>query len=418
MSKTILIAEMVLPVLSPPLSGYAVTVEGDAIIAIEPVRILEKKYPYAKRIDLKNAIIMPGLINLHTHLELSGLKGCFCEGIDFIDWIKGLIEKKNGLKRADYETGVTNGIKELIGTGTTSVGEITSEDISPYVLNSYGIRGKVFYEVIGVSYFISKYIWFKKRAEINRFRGNGLTEAGISPHSCYSLTYDLLKRVGNYSIRHGLSLSSHISETKDESEFIRSGGGKIKELLNGLGFDTPLPFHSYSPTFYFNELGLLRKDFIAAHAVWVDEKDMDIMKESSISVAHCPRSNLFLKVGKSPVVKLLKTGINVGLGTDSLASNHSLNMWDEMRSTYKLHRDEGLSPYEVFKMATINGAKALGLEEKVGSIEIGKKADLIAVKMPDNSGDDIYSSLLDETKDVHLTMVAGKILYHREGYWN
>ncbi|MEK6691866.1 MAG: amidohydrolase family protein [Nitrospirota bacterium] len=418
MSKTILIAEMVLPVLSPPLNGCAVTVEDDSIIDIEPVQILEKKYPDAKRIDLKNAIIMPGLINIHTHLELSGLKGCFREGIDFIDWIKGLIEKKRVLKRAEYETGVANGIKELIGTGTTSVGEITSEDISPYMLDSYGIRGKVFYEVIGLSYFISKYIWFKKRAEINRFRGNGLTEAGISPHSCYSLTYGLLKRVGNYSIRHGLSLSSHISETKDESEFIRSGGGKIKELLNGLGFDTPLPFHSYSPTFYFNELGLLRKDFIAAHAVWVDEKDMDIMKESSISVAHCPRSNLFLNVGKSPVIKLLKTGINVGLGTDSLASNHSLNMWDEMRSAYKLHRDDGLSSHEIIKMATVNGAKALGLDDKVGTIEVGKKADLIAVKMPENLSGDIYSDLIRETKNILITMVSGKILYQEEKGWN
>jgi len=142
------------------------------------------------------------------------------------------------------------------------------------------------------------------------------------------------------------------------------------------------------------------------------------MKESSISVAHCPGSNTYLNVGKAPVIKLLKEGINIGLGTDSLASNHTLNMWNEMRMTYRLHRDEGLTPYEIFKMATINGARALGLEDKVGSIEIGKKADLIAVRIPQSNSGDIYSDLLRETSSALLTMVSGKVIYKEERFWN
>lgn len=418
MSKSILIAEKVLPISSPPLDGYAVIIEGDTIIDVETIPLSEKKHPNAKRIDFGRATIMPGLINLHTHLELSGLKGCFPEGIDFFEWIPKLIERKARMTKKEYEDGVLIGIEEMIRTGTTSVGEITSEGISPYITRSNGIRCKVFYEVIGLSDLYAGYIWFRKRREINRFRNSDLIHAGVSPHSCYSLSYRLMKKVSDYSSEHGVSLSSHISETEEEAEFIRNGGGRIKELLDSLGFTAPLPFHSASPTLYFKDLGLLKRDFVAAHAVWVDERDIEIMRESMLSIAHCPRSNAYLNVGKAPTMKFLKEGINVGIGTDSLASNNNLNMWDEMRMAYRLHRDEGMTPHEILKMVTVNGARALGFEDKVGSLEIGKKADIIAVRTPEGAGDDIYSDLLRETSEVLLTMVSGKVLYQKERYWN
>jgi 5-methylthioadenosine/S-adenosylhomocysteine deaminase len=418
MSKTILIAERIIPVSSPPLDGYAVIIERDKIIGLEPFRSAEKKNPYAKRINLEGAILMPGLINLHTHLELSSLRGGLPRGIDFFKWIAELVNRKRGLKKREYNNGVHIGIKELIKTGTTSIGEITSEGISPYILSNYNIRGKVFYEVLGLSDLLTGYIWAKKRREFKRFKGNDLLDKGISPHSCYSLSYDLLKKVSKYSAKYNITLSSHISETKEEGEFIKEGRGKFKELINSLGFKSPLPFYSPSPISYFKDLGLLKKDFLAVHAVWVDESDIKIMKESSISIAHCPRSNAYLNVGKAQVMKFLKEGINVGLGTDSLASNYSLNMWEEMRTAYNLHREEGLTAYEIFKMATQSGAKALGWEDKVGTIEIGKKADLIAIKIPESAGDEIYLNLLKKTEAVLLTMVSGKVIYQEKKIWN
>jgi len=418
MSKTLLIAEKVIPLSSPPLDGYAVVIEGDKIIGIETIPVAEKKNPYAEKIVLNSAAIMPGLINLHTHLELSSLRGSFPEGIDFFEWIVELINKKTELKKWQYNDGVVAGLKELIMTGTTSIAEITSEGISPYILNNYNIRGKVFYEVIGLSELLAGYTWARKRREFKRFNGSGLIERGISPHSCYSLSYGLLKRVSRYSAKHNIPLSSHISETKDEGEFIREGKGKLKELIDKLGFESPLPFYAPSPLSYFKDLGLLRRNFLAAHAVWVDEDDIKIMKESSISIAHCPRSNIYLNVGKAPVMNLIKEDINVGLGTDSLASNYSLNMWEEMRMAYNIHKEDGLAPYEIFRMATQNGAKALGLEEKVGTIEIGKKADLIAVRLPENTGGDLYLDILKRTDTVLLTMVSGRVIYSEGRFWN
>lgn len=418
MSKTILFAEKVLPISSPPLDGYALIIEEDCIVDIKTISEAERRNPYANRIILEGAVIMPGLINLHTHLELSSLKGRFQEGIDFFVWLSELVRIKKSMKRKENENGVYMGIRELLSTGTTSVSEITSENISPFILSGYGIRGKVYYEVIGPSEFLAGYIWLRKKREIKRFKNSDLINVGISPHSCYSLSKGLLKRVSEYSSKNCISLSSHISETEEEREFIKTGKGKIKEFMESLGFNTPLPFLSPSAVSYFKEIGLLRKDFLAVHAVWVDESDIEIMKESSISIAHCPRSNTYLNVGKAPVMRFLKEGINVGLGTDSLASNHSLNMWEEMRMAYSLHGEEGLTPYEIFKMATINGSKALGLEEKVGTIEVGKKADIIAVKIPRNLNDDIYASILKETKGVLLTMVSGKVLYQEGSEWN
>lgn len=418
MSKIILFAEKVLPISIPPLDGYAVIIEQGSIIDIETISEAERRNPYADKIRLEGAVIMPGFVNLHTHLELTGLKGKITEGLDFYDWIKELVKQKMVMTKKEYEDGVHMGIKEMISTGTTSVGEITLESISPYILNNYGIRGKVFYEVLGPSEFLAGYLWFRKKREFKRFKDSDLLKAGISPHSCYSLSRGLLKRVSDYSLKHGVSLSSHISETEEEKRFVREGKGKIKEFIEGLGFTPPLPSYSDSPIEYFKELGLLRKDFIGAHSVWVNKKDIDIMKESSVSVAHCPRSNTNLNVGKAPVVDFIKEGINVGLGTDSLASNKSLNMWDEMRMAYKLHSSDGLMPIDIFKMATINGAKALGLEDKVGTIDVGKKADIIAVRMPKDLSGDIYSDLLRETRDVLLTMVSGRILYQEEKGWN
>lgn len=418
MSKTILIADKIIPLSSPPLSGYAVIIEGDTIIDIETVQSAERKNPRAKKIVFDTGVLMPGLINIHTHLELSLFKGIFLEGMGFFEWAHELIKRKKTMKKDEYRVGVIAGLNELIKTGTTSIGEITSEGISPYIIHNYGLRGKVYYEVIGPPEILAGYLWTKKRREMRRFKKSDLLDAGLSPHACYSLSCGLLKRVSRYSSKHGISLSSHISETEAEVELIRTGGGPFNTFIKSIGFKNPLPFHAPSPVAYFKGLGLLKKDFIAAHAVWVNEEDMEIMKESSVSVAHCPRSNINLDVGKSPVIRLIKKGVNVGLGTDSLASNYSLNMWDEMRMAYKLHREDGIKPYDIFRMATQNGARALGLENKVGTIEPGKKADIIAVNIDDFKGDDIYSYLLKETRDVILTMVSGNILYREGMNWN
>ena len=144
------------------------------------------------------------------------------------------------------------------------------------------------------------------------------------------------------------------------------------------------------------------------------EKTSILIRKSRVSIAHCPRSNKETGVGKMPLKKFLDAGVTVGLGTDSLASSPTLNMWDEMRYAYQIHRRSGVSAEDIFRLATINGAKALGLDKEIGTLAPGKKADMIAVPLPGKDTGDIYSDLLRETKSCIMSMVNGKVL-HKEG---
>jgi 5-methylthioadenosine/S-adenosylhomocysteine deaminase len=150
---------------------------------------------------------------------------------------------------------------------------------------------------------------------------------------------------------------------------------------------------------------------IAVHGVQTTDEDIDIIMKSGVSIAHCPRSNRELKVGKMPLRKFLDAGIPVGLGTDSLASSPSLNLWDEMRFAYQVHRRSGITPEHIIHLATFGGAKALGIDHEIGSLEPGKKADIIAVPLPRRNTGDLYSDLLRETKSCIMSMVNGKIIY-------
>lgn len=164
---------------------------------------------------------------------------------------------------------------------------------------------------------------------------------------------------------------------------------------------------------YLNRIGLLSPNLLAVHAVQVTDSDIRLIKKSGTSIAHCPRSNKETHVGRMPLKKFLDAGITVGLGTDSLASSPSLNMWDEMRYAYKVHKKDGVTAQDIFRLATIGGAKALGLDKQIGTLEPGKKADIIAVPLPKKDTGDIYSDLLRETKSSIMTMVNGKILYEK-----
>jgi 5-methylthioadenosine/S-adenosylhomocysteine deaminase len=158
-------------------------------------------------------------------------------------------------------------------------------------------------------------------------------------------------------------------------------------------------------------LGLLSKRFLAVHAVHVTDEDILLIRKSHTAVAHCPRSNKALGVGRMPLRKFLDSGITVGLGTDSLASSPSLNMWDEMRYAYRIHKKDGVTAQDIFRLATIEGAKALGLDSEIGTFVRGKKADIIAVPLPKKNTGDLYSDLLRETKSCIISVVNGKIIY-------
>jgi cytosine/adenosine deaminase-related metal-dependent hydrolase len=203
----------------------------------------------------------------------------------------------------------------------------------------------------------------------------------------------------------------HIAESKDETGLLQGKKTGLEKLYHLAGWDLSWAPCGHSSIEYLKRICFLFPNLLAVHAVHVTKKDIELLKKSKVSVAHCPRSNKETGVGKMPLKQFIDAGINVGLGTDSLASSPSLNMWDEMRYAYQVHRRNGVSAETIFRLATINGASALGLNKLIGTLAPGKKADMIAVPLPGNDTGNLYSDLLRDTKSCIMTMVNGAILH-------
>ncbi len=384
----------------------AIVVKGELIHAIGTVDKITRKYPGHRVLRIKNALLMPGLVNVHTHLEIPALLEAI-RAETFPDWILNLIVAKKKLNRGKYICAAQNNVDLVIKKGTTTIGEICTHGISSNHLKHSSLRGVAFHEVISMG--PSSRLPYPASFTSRRL----MIQTGLSPHSPYTVSASTLQHIKRISSSNNLRFCMHVAESKEEVKLLKgreSGLGKLYQFANWDLAWAPTGPSSFE---YLNRIGLLSPNLLAVHAVQVDDSDIALIKKSGVSVAHCPRSNKELGVGKMPLKKFLDAGITVGLGTDSLASVPNLNMWDEMRYAYQIHRRDGISAQDIFKLATIGGAKALGLDKETGTLEPGKKADLIAVPLPKKNTGDLYSDLLRETKSCIMTMVSGKIL-HRE----
>ncbi len=415
-----LAAQYVLPVSQPPIRDAALLIEGTSIRAAGPRAVLKRGYPGVPWRDLGEAILLPGLVNVHTHLELSTLRGQVPPGRSFADWVIHLLEKRSRLTSETYAPAVEQGITELIRSGTTCVGEVSSAGASLGGLKQNGLRGVVYHEVIGPDQARAEGIAEMSFGRLERMRDEargGLLEIGISPHAVYSVSPRLFEWCREAQQRLGLKAAIHTAESPAEIEYLRSGTGEIRtRLLRATGWgEIPPPALGATPVDYLSRLGMLDPRCLLVHAVHLTEEDLDIGAKSGVAVAHCPRSNAYLDVGRAPLKAFRDRGIPVGLGTDSLASNESLSLWDEIRFAHQAH--EGLlSPAEWIGMATVGGARALGLDMVIGTLDPGKQADVTALAL-DDPGADPYEYLVHKAapEKVLLTVVGGKPLYERQG---
>jgi len=385
--------------------GAVVLSRGAIIDAGATGKILEK-YTGHHIYHLENAVLMPGLINVHTHLELPPLLDAV-RARTFPDWVLNLIQVKRELDMKGYTIAARQNVRTLIQSGTTTVGEICTHGISPGVLKQSGLRATVYHEIISMD---PSSPVFHLPSPVSRPSTN-LVRIGLSPHAPYTVSDTVLHQIKKLVLRKHLRLCMHVAESKDEIRLLQRKKSRFVKLYRAVGWDAAWAPSTDSPFEYLLTLGLLNDDFMAVHAVQATDKDINIIKRSRVSVAHCPRSNRETGVGKMPLKKFLDAGVVVGLGTDSLASSPSLNLWDEMRSAYRIHRSDGVTVTDIFTLATNGGAKALGLFDTIGSIEPGKRADIIAVPLPKKDSGDIYSDLLRETKSCIMSVVDGKILY-------
>ncbi len=392
-----------------PLHSAAVVLDHGIIRAVGPLDTIINKYPFHKLYTFRNAVLMPGLVNLHTHLELPA----FPDRIHvktFPDWILKFIKAKKKLHLFDYCRTAKENIRTLIETGTTTAAEIVSHGVSPALLCKSGLRALVFHEIIDIrpgSEIQGSVLHKRSSPAATRVR------YGISPHTPYTVSESLLQQVATISRQENIRLCMHIAESKSEIDLLRRKRSDLEKLYRFANWDLAWAPRGSSSFEYLKRIRFLSSKLLAVHAVYVTDGDIKIIKKARVAVAHCPRSNRELRAGKMPLKKFLDAGITVGLGTDSLASSPSLNMWDEMRYAYKIHRQDGVSAEDIFRIATIGGARALGLENEVGTLVPGKRADIIAVPLPGENTGNLYSDLLRESKFSIMNMVDGRILFHK-----
>ncbi len=389
-----------------PINNGAVLVGHGTIRAAGPERLIINQYPSHRIYSLKNAVLMPGLVNIHTHLELPPLLEKI-RAESFPDWVLNLIREKKVLAPEDYSAAVKQNIATLKRTGTTMVGEICTHKFSPACLKQSGLRAAIYHEIISMN----PASHLRRLASLGPRPASRLLTYGLSPHTPYTASESVLIKIKKLVENKHQQLSMHLAESKDEIKLLQGGKSGFDRLYQAAGWDKAWAPSANSPFAYLHRLGLLSPRFLAVHAVQATDLDIRLLTKSQTPVAHCPRSNKETNVGRMLLKKFLDAGITVGLGTDSLASSPSLNMWDEMRYAYQIHRRDGVTARDIFELATLGGTKALGMDKDIGSLEPGKKADIIAVPLPKKNTGDLYSDLLRETKSCIMTMVNGKVIY-------
>lgn len=369
---------------SDPVSGGALLVRNGAVAVVGTLAELKSAHdvPVA---EYPGCTILPGFVNTHTHLELTHYPSWRLKAnMDyhprrFVDWIIQLIKIKRPLTVEDYRSSVLEGVRICLESGTTTIGEIVS---NPDVTDCYGksgVSGRLFYEVLGqdptrFNGMLSKAVEYAVNCMPEKF------SAGLSPHAPYTIAdanYPLLKSVSRPA---PLPFAIHLSESQEETDFIFDSSGQLAEIFYPyVSWEKYLmPPRKCSSTALLDNAGMLIPGTLAIHCVHVTRSDAEILKNRGVNVVLCPRSNERLNVGRAPVSLLKKLGIPLSLGTDSLASNDSLSMWDEMRFALGVYSGV-LSPLELLGMATVGGASALGMSDSVGSLEPGKRANFQVV---------------------------------------
>ncbi|MDO8589140.1 MAG: amidohydrolase [Armatimonadota bacterium] len=433
-------AKHVLPITSGPINDGEVLIRGDRIEAVGVG--LSRSHPEEPVHDLGDAILMPGLVNSHAHLDYTMLRGAI-DDLPLFPWVRRLTEYARAMTAEDYRWSSLLGAAECIQAGITTVADATPSGASLDALLESGLRGIVYQEVFGhggddPSPAIDA---LKSRLDLLVPRANGRVRVGISPHTVYTASAELLTAVRSVARQAAMPVCIHVAESTSEYEFCVRGTGEIAEFYEALGEEWPCP--GVSPVQYLYDLGVLGETTLAAHCVHVGEDDIRILAVTRTGVAHCPRSNAKIGVGIAPVADMLKVGVRLGLGTDSAVSNNSLDICGEMRSAALLQRISGanhgwtqmdtdsgfqlsalssqLSPVgaeAIVEAATIGGARALGMESSIGSLEPGKKADLAAIDLSRAGlfpNRDPYSTLVycASGRDAILTVVNGEAVYER-----
>ncbi len=368
--------------------------------------------PGREIIDLGRAVILPGFVNAHAHLELTSARSLVEPQPRFTDWIREVVRVTSGWSEDTFDSSLREGIRLSVEAGATSLGDVGRgvHDGAAYVES--GIRVRLFHEAIG---FDPAYAGGIARALLKRvergYPGERLMP-GISPHTPYTVSERLLELCADVAHREGVPLCIHLAETTAELEFLRAGTGEILEFRKEFGLWPGWTPPRASPVRYLHHLGFFEKPATLVHCNYVGQEDFDIIAMSGSSVVFCPRSHDYFRHRDHPFLRMLGHGINVALGTDSLISSPSLGILDEMK--FLRRRYPEIEPTLLLRMATTNGAGALGLPVGVGSLTPGSPADLVGVSTPEDATGaiaDPLEAVLSKDSKIVFSLAAGKVLF-------
>ena len=372
-------ARWVVPISSPPIADGVVVVDGAQITYVGE----SDGAPAGTDVDLGDVLLMPGLVNAHTHLELTAMRG-FLEDLDFRRWILRLTNARRAvLDRDALLDSARYGLEEGIRAGITSYADTSESGVVMQAMREAGVRGVMYQEVFGPdpAQCAESIAVLREKVSGLRYLETPLVRVGISPHAPYTVSDDLFRAASTLARELALPMAIHIAESELEQSLIVGATGSFAEGLRRRGI--AVAPRAMSPVQLLANLGVLANAPLLIHCVRIDANDVQTIAGNRSPVAHCPASNAKLGHGIAPLDEMLAAGITVGLGSDSMASNNRMDILGEARLALLAQRArvgswETPEAIDVLELATIGGARAIGVDAFVGSLEPGKQADLAA----------------------------------------
>jgi cytosine/adenosine deaminase-related metal-dependent hydrolase len=394
-------AAWILPIDQPPIRDAVIDVEDGIIRSIQP----RSRLAVSGCRDLGSVAVLPGLVNAHTHLELSWLRGRVPPANSFTDWVKGLFARRGTPDSAMTEEmigPIHEAIRELFAAGTIAVGDITNSLAAAEPMRRAGLKGLVFHELLGFKERDGALIE-ASRAQREAAARDG-TRVSLAPHAPYSTSVELFKAIREAVDQSACPiLSVHVGESLEEVELLARGSGPWRSMLEAVGLwrdDWDIP--GCGPLQFLDRHGVIDARTIVVHGVQFDDAALARLAEIGATLVTCPRSNRWVGAGYPPVERFYGSGVAVAVGTDSLASVEDLNLFSELKTMRWLAPN--VPARQLLASATIVGARALDLDQEIGTLTPGKAADIIAVDLPE-AVDDVEEYLVSGIAPSQVTWV-------------
>jgi 5-methylthioadenosine/S-adenosylhomocysteine deaminase len=396
------------PIAGPNIPHGSIAIRDGKIIALGPSPAVDERFAASETLRADGMAVLPGFVNAHTHAPMVLFRG-IADDRDLMDWLQNFIfpAEKNHVDAEFVRWGTRLALAEMIRTGTTTFADMYyfEADIARET-RAAGVRGVLGETLLDFPAPDNK-TWEEGIAYVRKFvaefRGDSLIVPAIAPHAPYTVSRQHLEETRRLATELGVPLLIHLAETEDEINQVAQRSGGLR----------PVP--------YLESIGFLGDDVLAAHSIWITSEDIQTLASRGVGVAHCPESNMMLASGVAPVPAMLDAGVELGLGTDGPAgSNNNLDMIEEMASAARLHKitrkdPKALSARQVLEMATLGGARALGLADRIGTLQVGKAADIILIDLATVATQPVYSLesaivYAASGDNVATTIVNGKVL--------